>query len=207
MVLSFTTKELNTEGSGTIETVLKLKNTSKETLEGSIDITSATNDLIVVQRNPKAIKLKANDSLFIVIKAIVTRKASPQKPINVVASFVDLKTTEKTSTSMAVQIREKRLVRMLLSESNYFYERTGDTIQIPIRFTNDGNTTESITILTRFPELISELKKNVFTIQAYSDTLVILKKRITREIMAKENFPIGISALYKNGYIIGFATM
>jgi hypothetical protein len=207
MVLSFTTKELNTEGSGTIETVLKLKNTSKETLEGSIDITSATNDLIVVQRNPKAIKLKANDSLFIVIKAIVTRKASPQKPINVVASFVDLKTTEKTSTSMAVQIREKRLVRMLLSESNYFYERTGDTIQIPIRFTNDGNTTESITILTRFPELISELKKNVFTIQAYSDTLVILKKRITREIMAKENFPIGISALYKNGDIIGIATM
>ena len=90
--------------------------------------------------------------------------------------------------------RSQRLVKMAVQQTNLLYEQVGDSLQIPIRFLNDGNSTQTITILANYPEFISKnrIETNTITIKAHTDSLLILKKEITREILKQEEFAIAI---------------
>lgn len=209
LTISFTDTKIKSTINGTVEALLKLKNTANLPIEGFLAISSASTDLYLVQRKPRAINLKAKDSLFIVIKAIVSNTASPERPVMLKATFSNLATQEEKGADLTVQIQEKRLVRMLLPQVNLFYENVGDSIQIPIRIFNDGNKAQHVTILAKYPPFINatELKKITVNVKQFTDTLIVFKKNITRDILAQEDFPITITALYNNGDVIAIANV
>lgn len=209
LTISFTDTKIKSTINGTVEALLKLKNTGNVPIEGFLAISSASTDLYLVQRKPRAISLKEKDSVFMVVKAIVSNAASPERPVVLKATFINLASQEEKTASLIVQIQEKRLVRMLLPQVNLFYEHIGDSIQIPIRVFNDGNKAQNVTILAKYPPFInaSELKKISINIKQFTDTLIVFKKAITRDILAQEDFPMTITALYNNGDVIGIANV
>ena len=194
---------------GMIDAIVELKNSSNTTIEGSLEILSTTESLYVLQNKPKTITLNPNESLFIAVKAKISTTASSENAASLEAHFTLSNSKEKTSAFLPIIIKEQRLVKMAVQQTNLLYEQVGDSLQIPIRFLNDGNSTQTITILANYPEFISKnrIETNTITIKAHTDSLLILKKEITREILKQEEFSIAIRSLYQNGDIIGFANI
>jgi hypothetical protein len=194
---------------GMIDAIVELKNLSDTTIEGSLEILSTTESLYVLQNKPKTIILNPNESLFIAIKAKISTLASSENSARLEAHFTLSNSKEKMSAFLPISIKEQRLVKMVVQQTNLLYEQVGDSLQIPIRFLNDGNSTQTITILANYPEFVAKnrIENNTITIKAHTDSLLILKKEINREILKQEEFSIAIRSLYQNGDIIGFANI
>lgn len=209
IAISFTETTIKTNNTGIVEALVKLKNTSEKPIEGIFEAFSHTQDLYLVQRKPKTIVLAAKDSLFIAVKAIVSNTASSEHTSMLEASFTISGTKETKSVLLPVTIPEKRLVKMVLPELNLIYEHLGDSIRIPILILNQGNTTQNVTILAHYPEFFSanSIENTTVTVGAFSDTLIVLKKVITRAILRQEDFMISVTSLYKNGDIIAIANV
>lgn len=207
-VISFTAAKVKSNMNGTVEALVQIKNTTNKPLQGVFNVWSDNPELYLVQRKPKTLKLMANDSVVVIIKAIVSNKASPDSAIVLKANFTDFDTKAEQSATLAVQIQEKKSVRMALSLTNLFYEHLGDSIQIPIRILNDGNSSQQVILFARYADLAeNEIKKMSMEVKPFSDTLLVVKKLVTRAILAQENFSIAITALYKNGDIIGITNV
>ena len=209
VTISFVENKEKTNGNGVFEAIVKLKNKSNQSIEGNLEVVSTTENLFVVQPHPKAIVLKPKDSLFIAIKTLITTSATSESPANLEAHFTCTTTKEKISTSLPVIIKEKRLVKMVLQETNLLYEQIGDSLRIPIRMVNEGNSTQTITLIANYPEFVSKnrIENIAITIKAHTDSLIVLKKEITREILKQEEFSIAIRSLYQNGDIVGIANV
>nr|WP_314864885.1 carboxypeptidase-like regulatory domain-containing protein [uncultured Flavobacterium sp.] len=192
-----------------INATVELKNTTNTTIEGRLEILSTTESLYVLQNKSKAIILNPNESLFIAVKAMISTTASPENLARLEAHFTFSNSKEKISSFLPIVIKEMRLVKMIVQQVNLLYEQVGDSLRIPIRLLNDGNSTQTITILANYPEFVSKnrIENNTITIKAHTDSLLILKKEINREILKQEEFSIAIRSLYQNGDIIGFANI
>lgn len=192
-----------------IDATVALKNTTNTTIEGHLEILSTTESLYVLQNKSKTIILNPNETLFIAVKAMISATASPENLAQLEAHFTLSNSKEKISALLPIVIKEIRLVKMIVQQTNLLYEQVGDSLRIPIRLLNEGNSTQTITILANYPEFVAKnrIENNTITIKAHTDSLLILKKEITREILKQEEFAIAIRSLYQNGDIIGFATI
>ena len=190
-----------------VNAVVELKNISNTTIEGNLEIESTTENLYVLQRKPKTILLHPNENLYVPIKALISKNASSESATNLEAHFTFSNSTIKISSSLPIIIEKKRLVKMAIQQTNLLYEHIGDSLQIPIRILNEGNTTQTITILINYPEFVTKnrIENATMILKANTDSLVIFKKEITREILKQEEFSIAIRSLYENGDIIGLS--
>lgn len=192
-----------------LNAIVELKNNSNTTIEGSLEIMSTTESLYVLQNKPKNIILFPNKSVFIATKVKISNSASSENSAQLEAHFTFSYSKEQLSAFLPIYIKELRLVKMIVQQTNLLYEYLGDSLQIPIRLLNEGNSSQTITILANYPEFVSKhrIENNTITIKAQTDTLLILKKEITREILKQDEFLITIRSLYQNGDLIGFANI
>lgn len=200
----FTSNKIETNTKGVIDAYVKIVNTSSNSIEGVFDAHTNHEDLYLSLRKSKNIVLAPHDSIFIPVKAIVgaTAKAGNQSTIEAV--FTITKTQETKSVFLPVVIRERKFVKVMLLETNLIYERVGDSLAIPIRVSNEGNTAQKITILARYPDFITRnaIENTDIRVQPFTDTIVILKKVVNKTLLNQEDITINITALYNNGDII-----
>ena len=202
--IEFTQKEISTDNTGIVEASVKLKNLSGSPIEGVFDAHSSHEDLYITQRKPKPISLAANDSIFIPIKAIVSSTAASGNQSNLEAVFTITGTDETKNTVAAVTIKERKQVRIVLMETDIIFEHMGDSLRIPIRVANEGNSAQKIAIVARYPNFLSidGIENTVVSVPAFTDTIVTLRKRVNRAVLKQEDFTVNITALYLNGDII-----
>lgn len=207
--IEFTEKALTTDNTGIVEAYVKLRNLSTVPVEGIFDAHSSHEDLYITQRKSKTISLAANDSIFIPVKAIVSSTAAAGNQSNIEAVFTISGTDETKNAIVPVTIRERKQVRMLLMETDIIFEHMGDSLRIPVRVANEGNSAQKIAIVARYPNFLSidGIENTVLNVQAFTDTTVILKKRVNRAVLKQEDFTISITALYLNGDIISSGTV
>lgn len=207
--MQFTSSKIETNSTGVIDAYVKIVNTTAQPIEGTFDAHSNHEDLYLSQRKPKTITLQARDSIFIPIKAIVATTAKAGNRSTIEAVFTLYGTQETKSVFLPVLIRERKLVKAMLLETNLIYEKAGDSLSIPIRISNEGNTAQKITVLARYPDFItrSAIENTDINIKAFTDTIVILKKVVNKTILKQEDFTINITVLYHNGDIINNGTI
>lgn len=203
--IEFVTPKLESHNTGIIETYVKIKNNGNKELKGDFDAHSSHEDLYLVQRKAKPVVLQPSDSIFIPIKAIVSTTASAGNQCSIEAVFSVSGTDETKNIFLPVTIQEKKLVKMFLLETNLTYERAGDSLLIPVRITNEGNTAQTVTLLARFPNFIVRniLESTRVNIAPFTDTIITVKKQVTKSTLREEDFTITISTLYGNGDIAG----
>lgn len=206
--IEFAQQNPDSKNTGVIDAFVKIKNNTNNNLTGEFEVHSNHEDLYLVQRKPKTVSLTANDSIFIPVKAIISRTAKAGNQPSIEAVFTTNNNNTK-SVTLPITITERKLVKMFLLETNLIYENIGDTLTIPIRISNDGNTEQKIDIVTRYPNFIAKdmMETNSIKINAFTDTLVYLKKQVTKHIMAQEDFNLTITSLYQSGDIIGIANI
>ena len=207
--IEFTNNKIETSSKGVIEAYVKIVNTSSNTIEGTFDTSSSHEDIYLSQRKSKNITLAAHDSIFIPIKAIVAATAKAGNKSTIEAVFTIAGTSVSKNVFLPVFIQERKLVKVMLLETNIIYERAGDSLAIPIRISNEGNTAQKITILARYPDFItrSAIENKDINIQPFTDTTVVLKKIVNKTILNQEDFTINITVLYHNGDIITNGTV
>lgn len=207
--IQFTNSKIETNSTGVVDAYAKIVNTTNHTIEGIFDAHSNHEDLYLSQRKPKTISLPARDSIFIPIKAIVASTAKAGNQSTIEAVFTLNGTQETKNVFLPVLIRERKLVKVMLLETNLIYEKAGDSLSIPIRIANEGNTPQKITVLARYPDFITRnaIENTDISIGAFTDTIVILKKVVNKTILKQEDLTINITVLYKNGDIINNGTV
>ncbi|QEE49448.1 hypothetical protein FUA48_07585 [Flavobacterium alkalisoli] len=206
--IEFTQQNSDAKNTGIIDAFVKIKNTSGNSVTGEFDVHSNHEDLYLVQRKPKPITLQGRDSVFIPVKAIISNTAKAGSEPSIEAVFT---TTEGTSenVTLPITIKERKLVKMFLLETNLIYENIGDSLTIPIRISNDGNTDQKINIVTRYPNFIAKdmMESETVKVRAFTDTLINLKKIVNKTILSQEDFSITITTLYQSGDIIGISNV
>ncbi|MCD0474182.1 carboxypeptidase-like regulatory domain-containing protein [Flavobacterium sp. EDS] len=207
--IEFTNKKIETNSKGVIDAYVKIINTSSQSIEGVFDAHSSHEDIYLSLRKSKNITIAAHDSIFIPIKAIVATTAKAGNQSTIEAVFTIVGTQETKNVFLPVYIRERKLVKVMLLETNLIYERIGDSLAIPIRISNEGNTAQKVTILARYPDFITRnaIENTDIHIQAFTDTIVVLKKVVNKTVLNQEDITINITALYSNGDIINNGTV
>lgn len=206
--IEFTQQNPEAKNNGIIDAFVKIKNTSGKTITGEFDVHSNHEYLYLVQRKPKPVTLQANDSVFIPVKAIISNTAKAGSEPSIEAVFLTSEGRQK-NIFLPVIIKERKLVKMFLLESNIIYENVGDSINIPLRLSNDGNTDQKINVVTRYPNFIAKdmMESETIQIKAFTDTLINLKKVVNKTILSQEDFTITVTSLYQSGDIIGIANV
>lgn len=207
--IEFTNKKIETNSKGVIDAYVKIVNTSSHSIEGLFDTHSSHEDIYLSLRKSKNITLPAHDSIFIPIKAIVSATAKAGNRSTIEAVFTIIGTQETKNVFLPVFISERKLVKVMLLETNLIYERVGDSLSIPIRVSNEGNTAQKITILARYPDFITRnaIENTDINVPAFTDTIVVLKKLVNKTVLNQEDITINITALYNNGDIINNGTV
>lgn len=202
--INFIENKVSTDESGVITAYVKIINNTPKAIEGTFDVHSSHEDLYLVQRKPRSITLQVNDSIFIPVKAIISTTALAGNKTTIEAAFTPTGSSETQSAFLPVIISEKKLVKMFLTETNLIYEKVGDSLNIPVRLSNEGNTPQKITLIARYPGFIvkNSIESEVLTIAPFTDTIVNIRKQVTKTILNEEDFSITINALYANGDII-----
>ena len=202
--IEFVDQKAETKNTGIVDAYVKIINTSGAVIEGEFDAHSSHEDLYLVQRKAKSIILAPQDSTFIPVKALIATTAIAGNQCTIEAVFTTTSGITK-SAFLPVTIEERKLVKMFLPEPDLVYENIGDNLNIRVHLSNEGNTTQNITVLTRYPKFISKdmVESTNINIAAFTDTTIIIKKPINRDILSQEDFLIAVTALHSNGDMIG----
>lgn len=203
--INFIEGKIDTDDNGVITAYVKIINNTSSAIEGTFDLHSSHEDLYLVQRKSRSITLQSKDSIFIPVKSIISSTALAGNKVTIEAAFTKAGSNETQSAFLPITISEKKLVKMFLTETNLIYEKTGDSLTIPVRLSNEGNTPQKITIITRYPTFIvkNSIESETLTIAPFTDTIINIRKEVTKTILNEEDFTITVNALYPNGDIIG----
>lgn len=173
---------------------------------------------LLLNVNPEAIKLispgiselrlAAGDSLFVPVKAMVASKLAAGKNHQLSARLVS-GNREVASKNLQLQVGEIKMLRMSIHNEHLLYEAEGDTLQIPVQVSNTGNTAQNFQLLSRFAlrKGKNELESRQLHLSAFSDTTLVIKRIVNKDILELDNFNISLKALYSNGDLFGSGTV
>lgn len=200
-------KEVSATNQELVDVMVKVKNDRNAIINANLDVTMGPN-LQLVSKNRQAVSLMPGDSVFLSVKVFVGQKAESGMvhSINIVLIDVEKNILGKAHCSLQIQI--KKNVNLFAMLSNILLESNTDSIRIPVRVSNTGNTAQKITIISRYPSAIDggDFHTSMqFVIPASKDTLLTFIKAVNGRMFPSEGFDVNITGLYANGELLGMA--
>lgn len=190
-----------------IDLTLKVLNRKKSPLIGllSINLESSMN---LISKNNIAVTVQPGDSLFIPVKVFITKKTRSGIDHLIRFNLSDPENNLLLANETKVQVSVKRNVDMYSLLSSILLEVTSDSIRIPIRISNTGNTTQRITLINRFPALFQNQDFHStleLVLPPSVDTVITIIKPVTKKMFASDGFDVTFTGLYSNGDVFGMA--
>ncbi|SDM86852.1 hypothetical protein SAMN05421813_12642 [Daejeonella rubra] len=207
IVLEPSRRIINASNEELIDLTLKLVNRKSVPLSGVINI-NLESSMNLISKNKTAVNIQPGDSLFIPVKVFVTKKTTSGKVHVIRFNLSDTENNLLLATESTVQVSVKRNVNMFALVSSILLDVTSDSIRIPVRISNPGNTAQRITMINRFPPVFQNEAFHStleFVIQPSADTLITITKPVTRKMFASEGFDVTFTGLYSNGDVFGMA--
>lgn len=158
----------------------------------------------LIGRLPDNLKLAAGDSLFFLLKLFVSPKLASGS-YSLVLSLTDPQGGQLRDTSRFL-VPVIRRVMMSTPETEISLYSHQQSLQIPVRLQNSGNTRERVNIVANYPvELDPTSFHKAFEVllAPFSDTLIELKKGLHQARSLPDNFDVTITGLYTNGDFFG----
>jgi hypothetical protein len=190
-----------------IDLTLKVLNRKKTPLTGLVSINLESN-MNLISKNNIAVNVQPGDSLFIPVKVFITKKTRSGIDHLIRFNLSDRENNLLLATETKVQVSVKRNVDMYSLLSSILLEVTSDSIRIPIRISNTGNTTQRITLINRFPALFQNQDFHStleLVLPPSVDTVITIIKPVTKKMFASEGFDVTFTGLYSNGDVFGMA--
>lgn len=190
-----------------LDLTLKLVNDQDSVLKGFVKIDIPTS-LQLISKNNIPVELGPGDSTFISIKIFVTKYTVSGKEHLIRFLLSDPENNLLASANSVLQVSVKRNVNMFALLSNILLDPGSDSIRVPIRIINAGNTAQKLTIISRYPSIFENDAFHATTqleLAPSRDTLITFTKAISRKMFDSEGFDVTFSGLYDNGNIFGMA--
>lgn len=186
-----------------ITLILKVVNNRNTILKGPLEITN-DDGITLISRKQQLIELRQGDSIFIPIRLFPSGKMTAEEIYSVRTVLNDGKTGFKAECKLRMgSVKSVSLIPMI---SSLILGSRGDSIKIPVRIENSGNTAQKVNIVCQLP---SGLQSSGFhtafklTMRPYSDTLIHINKSVNRDMLRMETFIVNVSGLYENGDLFG----
>lgn len=190
-----------------IDLVVKIVNKRNTKLEGLVDVNIPTS-LNLISKNKIPVSLSPGDSTFVPIKIFVTKRAASDKDHLIRFLLAGPGNSILATSETKLRVYIKRNVNMFSLVTNILLDPASDSIKIPIRVINPGNTAQKITLINRYPSIFQDNAFHTttqFIIKPSADTIITFSKPITRKMLASEGFDVTFTGLYDNGDIFGMA--
>lgn len=198
---------VNASNEELVDLTLKLVNKRSVPLLGIVSI-NPEKSINLISKNKTTVSIKPGDSLFIPVKVFVTKKTVSGQRHAIRFVLSDESNNLIMATETIVQVSVKRNVNMVSLVSSILIDASTDSIRIPVRISNPGNTVQWVTIINRFPSVFQNQafhSTQEFTIQPSSDTLLTISKPVTKKMFQSEGFDVTFTGLYSNGDVFGMA--
>ena len=198
---------INSSNEDLIDLTVKIVNKKSTTISGIVDV-NIPGSLNLISKNKIQISLLPGDSMFVPVKIFVTKRAASGKDHLIRILLSDSGNTILATAETTLRVYIKRNVNMFALVTNILLDPESDSIKIPIRVTNPGNTAQKITLINRYPSIFQDDAFHTtlqFTIQPSADTLITFVKPVVKKMLNSEGFDVTFSGLYENGDIFGMA--
>jgi hypothetical protein len=190
-----------------VDLVLKVTNTSSLAIEAIAAINVPAN-IELVSKPEILFVINPNDSMFIAVKIFVAKKAQSGKTHSIDFLLHDTKGTVIARTATQVRVNINRNVNLFSMVSNILLDNTTDSLIIPVRISNAGNTVQKITVVTSIPAAVQDQAFHTsrqIILQPSTDTLISFAKAVTRKMMSSDGFNVTVTGLYENSDVLGMA--
>lgn len=209
VVMSSTSSSITTTNGALITLSLKLENKGNTPIATKLSFSYDEEVLRFVNMYHDGFSLAPNETLFVRIKAIVSRNAASLDNAIIGLGLLSLDGQLLSKLDFPLKIKEKKLVRLQLLNQKLTFEKGGDTLTIPVKLSNMGNTPQKISLVTRFFEKSHkkdfELLK--FNLEAFRDTLLYICKIVDSKTLKEDELKITFKGLYSDGSIFGNSTL
>ncbi|WP_411272882.1 hypothetical protein [Daejeonella sp.] len=198
---------INASNEELVDLTVKIVNKTSTALTGIVEVNIPVS-LNLISKNKIPVSVLAGDSLFVPVKIFVTKRAASGKDHLIRILLAAPGNTILATAETTLRVYIKRNVNMFALVSNILLDPTSDSIKIPIRVSNPGNTAQKITLINRYPSIFQDdafHTTNQFIIQPSADTLITFVKPVIKKMLNSESFDVTFSALYDNGDIFGMA--
>lgn len=202
--VSFSAEQVAAASGELVNTHLKIVNTTVDAINAKLVLDPGGEVLRMVSAKERDIYLAASDSIFISVKAMVSSGVEAGENHRLQAKIMS-GDSELAQEELPVQIRKISMLKMTVLEKQLLYDERGDTLSIPVRIRNSGNTDQTFQVLSRFAfeRNKDELETKEIRLQAFGDTTVYISKQVDGEILKLDNFNIFLKGLYNSGDIFG----
>src|SRR5690606_22941163 len=125
-------------------------------------------------------------------------KEVPAGESPVVLQLVDNKKDVSAQFLSKLNISPKKQVRLITYRQNEIMRHVGDSLDISVLLSNQGNSDELITLSASFPDLRGgkDIVEKKVSIGAFQDTIIQFKRIISRELIRVEHYSVNVAALY-----------
>lgn len=190
-----------------IDLVLKVQNTSAVPLDARAVINVPAN-FELVSKPEIPFTIPARDSMFIAVKVFVGKKAQSGKLHSFQFLLLGKNEAVLAETRTQLRVSINRRVNLFSMVSNILLDNTIDSLVIPVRIANAGNTVQKITLIASLPAAVQDQAFHAtrqIVLQPSADTLINISKPVTRKMVNSEGFNVTITGLYENSDVLGMA--
>lgn len=190
-----------------VNLMLKVENHTHSYFEGVVEL-HVDRDLDLVSKHTLIINLKPGDSVYVPVKVFVSQRAQSGKIYSLNFLLKDAKSQLVASAGSSLQVNIKKSVTLFALVSNVLLEMNADSIQIPVRVSNSGNTAQKIKVICKYPNVIEGgdfYNTAEFVLPASRDTLISFSKAVNNRMYIQEGFDVNIVGLYANGELFSMA--
>lgn len=190
------------------EFTVQLNNSTANIFSGSLAI-SPGNGIELVSKSKTPLQLQPGEKYFVAVKFIMPKRmvVGQLGRIGVTLLNSDDKPEQENFVSLAVTA--SRSVNLNVGATEMLLKKTNDSLHIPVRLINTGNTAQKILVVASFPVILKKSSnlQRLFVLPAFADTVIYFHKRITSEMFKTDGFYITVTGLYFNGDAFGSQTV
>ncbi len=198
---------INASNEELVDLMIKITNTSPIPLEGTLVVTIPAG-FEIVSKQTIPVLIESKDSIFVPVKIFVSKKAASARVHTLRFILQNKYNIELAQATTQVRVSANRKASLFTMVSNILLDNNMDSVIIPVRISNAGNTTQKITVITAYPADVQDVAFHSslqISLQAATDTLIYFAKRVTRKISNSEGFNVTVTGLYENGDLVGMA--
>lgn len=191
-------KDTLVSGNGQInEFTLQLINPTGTVFTGSV-IISPDPGVELISKNKASLQLQPGEQFFIATKLIMPRKMRVSQLSRVRVTLLNVDGQPEQENSVFLKVTASRSVSLNVGATELLLKRSNDSLHIPVRLTNEGNTDQRILVVTSFPAILKKSSnlQQLFVLPAFTDTMIWFHKRITSEMFKTDGFYITVTGLY-----------
>jgi hypothetical protein len=194
-----------TAGNGELtEFTVHLINPLSSVFSGNL-VATPENGAELVSKNKTPVELQSGESYYVSIKFIMPKRMTSNQTGRLRITLQDNNGKTEQEKFFSFTVAASQSVSLFTETRELLLKRTLDSLHIPVRLSNTGNTDQRVLVVASFPSVIkrgSNLQK-IFVLPAFHDTIIYFHKRISSDMFKTDGFLIAITGLYFGGDAFG----